>query len=167
MIGEVAYVGRSSMEIAIEMTGVETKKKLLSGSPPPFLLVYYLYLYIILAQFTMVARDEYNKAFKVPGLECSSEAEIKRREIVLERLNLRKKVPLLVFITFFLIVTDFFVKRATESLLHSPPTPEERLVIHKLIYSDRKALEQMDKVSFSILFLKLISFESFLLILCA
>lgn len=39
-------------------------------------------------------------------------------------------------------------QRAAESLLLKPPTAEERLVIHKLIYTDRKALETMDKIVF-------------------
>lgn len=62
------------MEISIDLFNNETKKKLLH------------------AQFTMVARDEYGKAFTVPRLLCTTPEEKERHKIFQENLALRKQV---------------------------------------------------------------------------
>eukprot|EP01121_Diplochlamys_sp_Union-15-3_P012948 TRINITY_DN3951_c0_g1_i2.p1 TRINITY_DN3951_c0_g1~~TRINITY_DN3951_c0_g1_i2.p1 ORF type:complete len:215 (+),score=32.07 TRINITY_DN3951_c0_g1_i2:197-841(+) len=71
--GQVSYVGKSSMEVSMEVSAMENN----------------LRQNMIEATFTMVARDRFNKQVTVPGIEPVTEAEKKLYEKIKVRRELR------------------------------------------------------------------------------
>ncbi|KAI9145165.1 HotDog domain-containing protein [Paraphysoderma sedebokerense] len=122
--GHVTYVGHSSMEITINMENVTSIALTESDNIPPSNFIdTKISDPILTAKFTMVARDpKTNKAVQVNPLLLESDNEKKLFQAGAD-LKARKKLL------------------AEQSLQKSPPTSDERLIIHDLWLESKKYLD--------------------------